>query len=216
MREVKNGKSYDTPAVSDRLGCIGGELDKPSAKCNLTGANRAADRLNDETELEAEGLAMVVHPDTLAALTAGIQSEVASYVFYLEASKKTDSDLKATLQHLAREEKEHFQVLERQYDSLVRSEKWISAADILKQEGLPEISEEMTRRHQALLDEVAKADSNLAILDIALRLEEEACDLFTSALDQVESPEGKEMFQRLARFEQGHVNKITELKKKYA
>ena len=156
-----------------------------------------------------------VHPDTLAALTAGIQSEVASYVFYLEASKKTDGDLKDTLEHLALEEKEHFQILERQYDSLVRSEKWISIADILKKEGLPEIGEEMTRKHQALLDEVALADSNLAILDIALRLEEEANQLFTSAAEKTESPEGKEMFQQLARFEQGHMNKINELRKKY-
>ena len=157
-----------------------------------------------------------VHPDTLAALTAGIQSEVASYVFYLEASKKTDGDLKDTLEHLAKEEKEHFQILERQYDSLVRSEKWISTADILKKEGLPEIGEEMTRKHQALLDEVTQADSNPAILDIALRLEEEAHELFTNAAERTESPEGREMFQRLARFEQGHVNKITELRKKYA
>jgi len=168
-------------------------------------------------ELKAEGKQMTpVHPDTLSALTAGIQSEVASYVFYLEAAKKSDPGMKATLEQLAHEEKEHFQVLERQFDSLVRSEKWISTADILKQEGLPEISEEMTQRHRSLLDEVAKADSNLAILEIALRLEVEARDLFTSVAEKVDSPEGKDMFQRLARFEQGHVNKITELKKKYA
>ena len=68
-----------------------------------------------------------VHPDTLAVLTSGIQAEVASYVFYLEAVKKSPSDeLKDMWRELAADEKQHFQILERQYDSLVRSEKWIS------------------------------------------------------------------------------------------
>ena len=79
-----------------------------------------------------------VNPDILSALTAGIQSEVASYVFYVEAAWKSEAHpVRDLLQRLALEEKQHFHVLERQYDSLVRSEKWISTADILRQQGLP-------------------------------------------------------------------------------
>ena len=79
-----------------------------------------------------------VQPETLMALTAGIQSEIASYVFYREASKKNETEQhKETLEKLALEEKEHFHVLEGQYNSLVRSEKWISISDILKRDGLP-------------------------------------------------------------------------------
>ncbi|NOY88680.1 MAG: hypothetical protein GXO93_04710 [FCB group bacterium] len=159
------------------------------------------------------------HPDTLAALTAGIQSEIASYVFYLEASKKAEAEAqehKEVLEKLALEEKDHFHILERQYDSLVRSEKWISTADILKQEGLPEISEEMSGQHQDLIDEVAKADSMVAILNIAYRLEEEAYQLFSSAKEKVPSEEGKKMFDQLSRFELGHIKIIAEMKKKYS
>ena len=157
------------------------------------------------------------HPDTLSALTAGIQSEVASYVFYRTASKKDiPAEMKLVLETLALEEKDHFHILERQHDSLVRSEKWISTADILKEKGLPEISEQMASKHQALLDEVAATDSLASILDIALRLEEEARDLFSGAVETVKSDEGKEMFRRLSRFEEGHVRKIMELKKKFA
>jgi rubrerythrin len=153
-----------------------------------------------------------VHPDTLAALTSGIQSEVASYVFYVEAAKRSDmNEIKTVLEELALEEKEHFHVLERQYDSLIRSEKWISTADILKQEGLPEIGEDMTREHQALIDEVDRAESPATVLDIAFRLEEEANQLFSDAAKRAESAEGKNMFERLARFEEGHMNKIREL-----
>jgi len=157
------------------------------------------------------------HPDTLAALTSGIQSEVASYVFYLEASKKTEAqEHKEVLEKLALEEKDHFHILERQYDSLVRSEKWISTADILNQDGLPEISEEMSSQHQDLIDEVANTHSMTTILDIAYRLEEEAYQLFSSAKEKVPSEEGKKMFEQLSRFEQGHMKLISEMKKKYS
>ena len=97
------------------------------------------------------------HPDILSALTAGIQAEVAAYVFYLEASKKVeDKNLAKPLSDLAIEERKHFQILERQYDSLIRSEKWISTADILKQNGLPEIGEDMTNEHKDLVDDVGR------------------------------------------------------------
>jgi len=153
-----------------------------------------------------------VHPDTLSALTSGIQSEVASYVFYTEAAKRSDmSQVKSILEELALEEKEHFHILERQYDSLIRSEKWISTADILKQEGLPEIGEEMTREHRALIDEVGRADSPATVLDIAFRLEEEANQLFSDAALRAETADGKAMFERLARFEEGHMNRIRQL-----
>jgi rubrerythrin len=157
-----------------------------------------------------------VHPDTLSALTAGIQSEVASYVFYREASRKNQAaEHKDVLEKLALEEKDHFHILERQFDSLVRSEKWISTADILKQEGLPEITEEMSEQHRELIDEVVSAGSMKAILDIAFRLEKEAHELFDAAKDKVDTPEGRKMFEQLSGFEEGHMRIIDEMRKKY-
>ncbi len=157
------------------------------------------------------------HPDTLAALTSGIQSEVASYVFYLEASKKHEArQVKDLLEKLALEEKQHFHILERKYDSLVRSEKWISTADVLKQEGLPEISEDMSADHRALIDEVAGTSSLGAILDIAHRLEVEARDLFKDASAKTDSPESRKIFDQLTRFEEGHMRLIDDMREKYA
>ena len=95
----------------------------------------------------------------------------------LEAAKKTDDgEFKRLLEKLAGEEKKHFHMLEQQYDSLIHSEKWISTADVLKAEGLPEIKEDMTSRHQELINEVRNAAGLPQILDIALRLEYEARD----------------------------------------
>jgi len=155
---------------------------------------------------------MAVNPDILEALTTGIQSEVASYVFYTEAAKQSKNDeFSKTLKELALEEKRHFQVLERQYDSLVRSEKWISTADILKEEGLPEITEEMAEKHRALIDEVHGAADQRAVLDIALRLEYEAFDHFKAMAEKADSEEAKNTFDYLSKFEMTHVEIVKKM-----
>jgi rubrerythrin len=155
---------------------------------------------------------MAVHPDILEALTSGIQSEVASYVFYIEAAKKMErGEMRKTLEELALEEKKHFHVLERQYDSLIRSEKWISTADVLKEKGLPEIGEDMTAQHRGLIDEVNRAPGIREILDIALRLEYEARNLFAKSRDIADTKEARETFDYLSRFEQTHVDRISGL-----
>jgi len=150
-----------------------------------------------------------VNPETLMALDAGIQSEVASYVFYLEAAKRIDSDKsKEILLNLAEEEKKHFQILEKQHHSLVTSEKWISTADVLKEPGLPEIGEEMTAKHQGLIEEVRLAESTGQVLEIAYRLEEDAFNLFSSQAAIATEDKAKRMFDMLARFEKGHMTTI--------
>ena len=150
-----------------------------------------------------------VDPQVLEALAHGIKSEVASYVFYTEAARKPEArPYRETLEKLALEEKDHFHILERQYDLLVRSERWVSTADILKQDGLPEINEEMTAQHRELVDEVASAGSLRTVLDIAYRLEEEAYELFESQARETSSPEARKIFSELAKFEQGHMELI--------
>ncbi len=157
-----------------------------------------------------------VRPQTLTALTAGIQSEVASYVFYVSAAKKSHVvKFKDVLEKLALEEKSHFQILEREHDSLVRSEKWISTADILKQPGLPQITEDMSERHRELIAQVERAVTVDAILDIAFRLEEEAYELFDREAKRAESSEGKRVFEELAKFELGHMAIIEQMMKEY-
>jgi hypothetical protein len=63
-----------------------------------------------------------VSKEILNALTTGINAEIASYVFYLEASKKKGAaEIKSILEQLALEEKRHFQILERQHNSLIKT-----------------------------------------------------------------------------------------------
>ncbi|MEW5796875.1 MAG: ferritin family protein [Candidatus Zixiibacteriota bacterium] len=158
-----------------------------------------------------------VSKDILNALTTGINSEIASYVFYLEASKKKISaDIRPVLEELALEEKRHFQILERQHHSLIKSEQWISLADVLKSKELPEINEEMSAAHRQLVDEVRKTTTIKGVLDIAYRLEVDAYELFIGQEKKAASDEGRKMFAELARFEQGHMRKIDEMRRRYA
>ncbi len=152
------------------------------------------------------------HPDVLAVLTLGIQAEVAAYVFYLEAAKKvTKKELIEPLKRMANEEKRHFHILERQYDSLIRTEKWNTTADVLKQEGLPEINEDMTNEHKELVKKVGNMKSDREILEMALALEIEARDTYKKAHDNADSEDARETFHHLANFEQGHVNLVNSM-----
>ncbi len=158
-----------------------------------------------------------VSKEILNALTTGINAEIASYVFYLEASKKKGAaEIKSILEQLALEEKRHFQILERQHSSLIRSEQWISLADVLKAKDLPDINEEMSARHQGLIDEVRKSTTIKGILDIAYRLEVEAFELFDGQARKAQSDEAKKIFKELAGYEQGHMRKIDEMRRKHA
>lgn len=157
------------------------------------------------------------HPSTLLALSAGIQSELASYVFYIEAIKKVDNkELEEILTKLAHEEKEHFHLLERQHHSKIKSEKWISLADVMKQDGLPKIDEEMAEEHKELIAFVRDSSTIREVLDIAYRLEEDAHNLFAREADRADNEESKKMFTDLARFERGHMGVIEDMIKKYA
>lgn len=152
---------------------------------------------------------MAVNSEILDALTTGIQSEIAAYVFYIEAIKLIEEgELKKNLENLAAEEKKHFQILEKEYDSLVRSEMWVSTADILKQDGLPEIDARMAEKHKDLIERVRNLKTPLEILKIALKLEIEAQNLFIKLAGSSESEEGKKVFEHLAGLEEGHAKLI--------
>jgi hypothetical protein len=106
------------------------------------------------------------------------------------------------------EEKDHYWTLEGEYDSLVRSEKWITYNDILRKNDLPEMPEEMTETHKKRLETLDLLNDEISILRMAVELEEEARDLYRSQVDAVDDPTAREMYSFLAKVEQGHVNVI--------
>ncbi len=155
-----------------------------------------------------------VEKAVLAGLDRGIQAELAAYVFYKKALAVTDNDkVKAILAWLADEERMHYRVLEREYDSLVRSEKWVTYNDIMRQSGLPDLDEKMQEVHEDFLDEVDENISSKRILEIGLMLEKRAAALYAGLADATEDPAGKETYKFLVKFEEGHVAKIESVMK---
>ena len=147
--------------------------------------------------------------ESLDALSRGINGELAAYVFYKRASEKLSGDeVAGMLDRLAGEEKDHYWTLETEYDSLVRSEKWVTYNDIMRKEGLPEIPEEMAETHKKRLDSLEDTNDTRAILQIAIELETEARNLYQSQVEKVDDPVARDMYGFLTKFEQGHINVI--------
>lgn len=152
---------------------------------------------------------------SLDALSQGINSELAAYVFYKRAGEKIgDKDFASLMDRLAGEEKDHYWTLEAEYDALVRSEKWVTYNDIMRKEGLPEIPEDMAEIHRRRMADLEKTDDPHRILDLAIDLEERARDFYQGQIGKAGDPAADEMFSFLTRFEQAHVNVLTNWKKK--
>ena len=146
---------------------------------------------------------------SLDMLTWGINSELAAYMFYKKAAEKVDNEKYIkTFEKLAGEEKDHYWTLEAEYDSLVRSEKWNTYNDLMRKSGLPDMPEEMTETHKKRIDMLDTITEIGKILEIALELELDAHNYYTSQIEKVDDPVAKEMLDYLAKFELGHVNLI--------
>lgn len=144
--------------------------------------------------------------DALKYLNLGINSEIAAYVFYRKARRLIDDpELQTVIDKLALDEKDHFRVLEDEYDRNVRSEMWAPYKDILSRDGLPDIDELVQDTHKELLGRIGTLKTRKDILEMALSLEKEAFDLFHDASAKAKDPDIKKVFDHLADFEKGHV-----------
>ncbi len=151
----------------------------------------------------------MANQEVLDSLAFAIQAEVSAYVFYRYAIEKvSDEDIKETLKELAVDEKDHFRVLESQYDSLHRSERWITYKDAFLVEGLPDIDEKVTEMQQEMLKELRSLSTQETVLEMALSKEQKAYEFYKTQIERVSSPEGKDMFEKMMNFELGHVHKI--------
>lgn len=152
----------------------------------------------------------------LDGLSKGIQAELSSYVFYKKSLEIVKDDkVRDMLKRLASDEKEHYKILEGQYDSLVRTEMWNTISDVLRQEGLPDIEENMEKVHDELIEEISSVTTPSRILEIAYILEERARNIYADLLRKVDDPRGKKTYEYLMKFETGHMNKVKSMMKVY-
>ncbi len=158
----------------------------------------------------------MAHQEVLDSLAWAVQAEVSAYVFYLEAMKKVDDyELKEVLRSLAEDEKQHFKIVESQYDALHRSERWITYKDALLVEGLPDIDEKVSEVQKELMEEIESAGTTKDILELGLEKEKKAHEHYKNQLQKATSPEAKETLEYLAGFELGHMKKLQNMLKKH-
>jgi len=151
----------------------------------------------------------MANQETLENLAFAIQAEVSAYVFYKNSIEKiSDPELIETLEELAQDEVDHFRVLESQYDSLHRSERWITYSDALKVGRLPDIDERITELQQSLLDELSSVNTQKEILEMGLIKEQQAYEFYKSQFEKTPEPEGRNAMEQLMNFELGHVRKL--------
>lgn len=124
------------------------------------------------------------------------------YNFYKMAAEKANSaSIKDLFEQFAKEEIEHLNILEKQYNTLLDTGKWISldksdafqAKDIIK---------DLKKK---------KVNFDITAVYVAMNLEEKAENYYRNKIDRVEDEEGKKILKWLADWEKGHLDHFHKL-----
>ncbi|MGB3341658.1 MAG: ferritin family protein [bacterium] len=145
---------------------------------------------------------------TIEAMRIGIQTELNGIQFYQLAAERTrDEKGKAVFTLLAKDELKHFKELQKHYQSLISSNKWAPAINIGEAKAIfegesPIFSEELKGRAK-------ETHFEMSALSIGALLESNSIDFYKKMIDEISDPIGKELFIKLWKWEQGHLEAIT-------
>ena len=152
----------------------------------------------------------------LVALNQAIELEVKGQRFYLEAAECTMNPKGAEMfRSLADDEVIHERILRRQLDALTQGEGWVPVLSVV--EGLPEGIAEVTAdladlifpEGEKVCEETLRPDeSDLDALLFALQIENESFNLYRELAQTTEDPNGKRMYEHLAKAERGHFEQL--------
>jgi len=140
-------------------------------------------------------------------LKAALQTELDGIQFYkMVAEKTSDQKGKAVFTQLADDEKQHFNELQKQLNSVMNSNKWVQSisiedATIFRGES-PIFSEELRSR-------IKDKHFEMSALSIGALLEANSIDFYRKMKEDTEDPTAKDLFGRLQKWEQAHLEAIT-------
>ena len=140
----------------------------------------------------------------LTALNQAIELEVKGQRFYLEAAECTTNPKGAEMfRSLADDEVIHERILRRQLDALTQGEGWVVP------EGVDEVTADLTAlifpQSEKVCEETLRPDeSDRDALLFALQIENESFNLYREMAQTTEDPNGKRMYEYLAKIERGH------------
>ncbi len=141
-------------------------------------------------------------------LKIALQTELNGIHFYkMVADKTSDQKGKAVFTQLADDEAKHFAELQKQFNSIMSSNKWapsISLEDtkLILQDENPIFSEELKSR-------IKDKHFEMSALSIGALLEANSIDFYRKMKEETEDATAKDMFERLQKWEQVHLEAIT-------
>ncbi len=139
-------------------------------------------------------------------LGKAMQAEREGQHFYLMAAESTsDPKARQVFQGLANEEVDHFNFLKGQYRSIVETGKIDASLKLGPQAALegphPIFS-------NAIQERIGNAHYEMTALSIGIQLETSAVIFYQAEAKAVDDPEVKAFYEKLAEWEQGHLNAL--------
>lgn len=123
--------------------------------------------------------------------------------FYLDAAERTEDDKgKAMWRSLARQEALHIEYLTNARRTLVEKGQWASFG----MEGVRFLSEQEIWRifPETAEGQVEPGADELAALETGIEMEIKSRDLYEDLAKETKDPQGKDMYEKLARWEENH------------
>ena len=146
------------------------------------------------------------------ALALAIQREKEAYKYYSDAAaRSTNENGRKMFSWLASEESGHIKILEQQWEKVKGSGTWLTEegyctyGDIsnpIECEEFPSSSETKP--------EMKEDAPELEILRSAVDAERQATEFYSNLAKSTSDPNGKAMFEKLAKVEQGHLDLLEE------
>jgi rubrerythrin len=150
--------------------------------------------------------------DELEALSLAIQREKEAHRYYTDAAAKTTNESgKKTFSWLASEELGHIKILEKQAEQVKSSGKWLSEAGYCEYGDISDPVEcsEFPKTSE-VEGELGPEAPELEILKQAVGAEREATAYYADLATRTSEPNGKAMFEKLSKVEQGHLDLLEE------
>ncbi len=144
----------------------------------------------------------------LAVLEEAMRNEVDGRQFYLQAAEKSVSpQSKATFTTLAADEAEHLRILQKEYEALKGSGKWVAASKVIGPQ--ERRAEPLFPRGKKAAERTAQAiKSDLEALEFAMGIEERAFKLYSKASQETDDPHARALYKYLTLQENGHYKLI--------
>ena len=144
--------------------------------------------------------------EILKGLKSAIRAEFEGYHFYMMASRNTDDpDGRETFQHFARDEFEHMNFLQAQFDSLVKNHQPDETLLLKKVEPSNEESSIFTREIMARIQD---AHQEMTILSVGIQLELNALQMYRELSREAGDPIVAGFYRELSEWESSHYRRL--------